>query len=430
MSEVQSDPFAEAARKLQFESAAGKISRQESSGRLLDNLLYFARTLRAAGLPVGPSQVLAALEAVQTIGLSRRDDFYWALHAVFVNRHDQEEVFDQTFHLFWRNPKLLERMRALLLPQLQLESEPEQSQEINRRVAEALQQGQSPKEEPREEEIEFDASLTWSDQERLGKQDFEKMSAAELEAAKEAIKRLKLPIMKLPTRRFHPSTTPGRADVRASLRQALRSGGDVIPIQWRRRRTRPPSLVVLCDISGSMSRYSRLFLHFMHAVTSDRERVFSFLFGTRLTNVTRYLREKDVDLALEQVGAAAEDWSGGTRIGACLESFNRHWSRRVLSQGALVLLITDGLDREGSSNLSQQMERLHKSCRRLIWLNPLLRWEGYEPKAQGARAIMPHVDDFRPVHNLESLKALATVLSEEPRRRLEGRDQWLEERST
>lgn len=430
MSEAQSDPFAEAARKLQFESAAGKISRQESSGRLLDNLLYFARTLRAAGLPVGPSQVLAALEAVQTIGLSRRDDFYWALHAVFVNRHDQEEVFDQTFHLFWRNPKLLERMRALLLPQLQLESEPEQSQEINRRVAEALQQGQSPKEEPREEEIEFDASLTWSDQERLGKQDFEKMSAAELEAAKEAIKRLKLPIMKLPTRRFHPSTTPGRADVRASLRQALRSGGDVIPIQWRRRRTRPPSLVVLCDISGSMSRYSRLFLHFMHAVTSDRERVFSFLFGTRLTNVTRYLREKDVDLALEQVGAAAEDWSGGTRIGACLESFNRHWSRRVLSQGALVLLITDGLDREGGSNLSQQMERLHKSCRRLIWLNPLLRWEGYEPKAQGARAIMPHVDDFRPVHNLESLKALATVLSEEPRRRLEGRDQWLEERST
>ena len=202
----------------------------------------------------------------------------------------------------------------------------------------------------------------------------------------------------------------------------------MIPIQWRRRRTRP-SLVVLCDISGSMSRYS-LSLHFMHAVTSDRERVFSFLFGTRLTNVTRYLREKDVDLALEQVGAAAEDWSGGTRIGACLESFNRHWSRRVLSQGALVLLITDGLDREGGSNLSQQMERLHKSCRRLIWLNPLLRWEGYEPKAQGARAIMPHVDDFRPVHNLESLKALATVLSEEPRRRLEGRDQWLEERST
>jgi len=346
-----------------------------------------------------------------------------------VNRHDQEELFAQTFHLFWRNPKLLERMRALLLPEMEVEPEPDSAQEVSRRVAEALQQNQGQKEQTREDEVEIDATLTWSDRETLNKQDFEKMSPAEVEAAKAAIRQLKLPIKEIPTRRFRPSTTPGRADLRASLRQALRSGGDVIPIEWRRQRARPPALVVLCDISGSMSRYARLFLHFMHAITSDRDRVFSFLFGTRLTNVTRFLREKDIDIALEQVGSAAEDWSGGTRIGACLEEFNRRWSRRVLGQGALVLLITDGLDREGGSNLSRQMERLHKSCRRLIWLNPLLRWEGYEPKAQGARAIMPHVDDFRPVHNLESLSALTAVLSEEPRRRLEGHDKWLKERS-
>ncbi|HLS69671.1 MAG TPA: VWA domain-containing protein [Kiloniellales bacterium] len=426
MTQAQSDPFAEAARKLRHDS--GSVSPDET-GRLADNLLYFARTLRAAGLPVGPGQVLAALEAVQAIGLSRRDDFYWALHAVFVNRHDQEELFAQTFHLFWRNPKLLERMRALLLPEMEVEPEPDSAQEVSRRVAEALQQNQGQKEQTREDEVEIDATLTWSDRETLNKQDFEKMSPAEVEAAKAAIRQLKLPIKEIPTRRFRPSTTPGRADLRASLRQALRSGGDVIPIEWRRQRARPPALVVLCDISGSMSRYARLFLHFMHAITSDRDRVFSFLFGTRLTNVTRFLREKDIDIALEQVGSAAEDWSGGTRIGACLEEFNRRWSRRVLGQGALVLLITDGLDREGGSNLSRQMERLHKSCRRLIWLNPLLRWEGYEPKAQGARAIMPHVDDFRPVHNLESLSALTAVLSEEPRRRLEGHDKWLKERS-
>ena len=429
MGQAQSDPFAEAARKLQLEAESQRIATAESESRLADNLLYFARTLRAAGLPVGPGQVLAALEAVQAIGLARRDDFYWALHSVFVTRHDQEEVFDQTFHLFWRNPKLLDRMRALVLPELQVEQEPEKGQEINRRVAEALQQAQGQKEQSREDEVEIDATFTWSDRETLNQQDFEKMTAAELEAAKAAIKQLRLPIMEIPTRRFRPSISPGRADLRASLRRALRSGSDVIPIQWRRNRRRHPPLVVLCDISGSMSRYARLFLHFMHAVTSDRDRVHSFLFGTRLTNVTRFLREKDVDVALEQVGAAAEDWSGGTRIAASLEDFNRNWSRRVLGQGALVLLITDGLDREGGSNLAYQMERLHKSCRRLIWLNPLLRWEGYQPKAQGAQAMMPHVDDFRPVHNLESLSALTAVLSSEPRRRLAGRDQWLEEGS-
>jgi len=428
--QAQNDPFAEAARKLRFDSRSQGAARSEEAdkSRLADNLLYFARTLRAAGLPIGPGQVLAALDAVQAIGLARRDDFYWALHAVFVTRHDQEEVFEQTFHLFWRNPKLLDRLRALVLPELEVEPEPEKGQEINRRVAEALQQAQGQKEQTREDEVEIDATLTWSDRESLNKQDFEKMSAAELEAAKQAIRQLKLPIMEIPTRRFRHSPHPGRADLRASLRRALRGGSDVIPIQWRRRRHRHPPLVVLCDISGSMSRYARLFLHFMHAVTSDRDRVHSFLFGTRLTNVTRFLREKDVDLALEQVGAAAEDWSGGTRIGACLEDFNRNWSRRVLGQGALVLLITDGLDREGGSNLAYQMERLHKSCRRLIWLNPLLRWDGYQPKAQGARAMMPHVDDFRPVHNLESLSALTTVLSREPLRRLEGRDGWMEGR--
>lgn len=429
MTDSQSDPFAEAARKLHYDAQAERIDRDAAEGRLAENLVYFARTLRAAGLPVGPGKVLAAIEAVRAVGLARRDDFYWALHAVFVNRHDQEEVFEQTFHLFWRNPKLLDRLRALLLPDLKVEQEPEKGQEINRRVAEALQQARGQKEQSGEDEVELDAIMTWSERETLGKQDFEKMTAAELEAAKEAIKRLTLPIMALPTRRFRPSPNPGRADLRASLRGALRSGGDVIPFEWRKRRTRHPPLVVLCDISGSMSRYARLFLHFMHAITSDRDRVYSFLFGTRLTNVTRFLRERDVDVALEQVGEAAQDWSGGTRIGACLEEFNRNWSRRVLGQGAVVLLITDGLDREGGDGLARQMERLHKSCRRLIWLNPLLRWDGYEPRSQGARAMMPHVDDFRPVHNLESLGALTAVLSREPARRLEGRDHWLGEKS-
>lgn len=211
--------------------------------------------------------------------------------------------------------------------------------------------------------------------------------------------------------------------MRATMRAALRSGG-LISLKRKRRRTRPPPLVVLCDISGSMSRYSRLFLHFMHAVTNDRDRVHTFLFGTRLTNVTRYLRYKDVDIALDKVADVVQDWSGGTRIAQCLEHFNRYWSRRVLGQGAIVLFISDGLDRDAGIGVGKEIDRLHKSCRRLIWLNPLLRYEAFEPKSLGMRAILPHVDEFRPVHSLESLDQLAAAMSRPVKRRLEAAAAW------
>ena len=168
-----------------------------------------------------------------------------------------------------------------------------------------------------------------------------------------------------------------------------------------------------------------MFVHFMHTLTNDRDRVHTFLFGTRLTNVTRYLRHKDIDVALAKVTNAVEDWSGGTRIGESLGDFNRQWTRRVLAQGAVVILISDGLDRDAGRGLTEEMDRLHKSCRRLIWLNPLLRFQGFEPKSQGIRAILPHVDDFRPVHNLLSLGELIEALSRPPGRRREGMDEWL-----
>ena len=236
---------------------------------------------------------------------------------------------------------------------------------------------------------------------------------------------MRLPLTEVPIRRFTPSPTGARVDLRATMRDAMRKGGDVVRLERKRRKTRTPPLVILCDISGSMSRYSRMLLHFMHALTNDRDRVHTFLFGTRLTNVTRYLRYRDVDEALDRVTDAVDDWSGGTRIGQCLHAFNRDWSRRVLTQGAMVLLITDGLDREAGAGLTEEMERLHKSCRRLIWLNPLLRWEGFAPKSLGVKAILPHVDDFRTVHSLDSLEQLAQVLSKPAGRRREGMDGWL-----
>jgi uncharacterized protein with von Willebrand factor type A (vWA) domain len=194
----------------------------------------------------------------------------------------------------------------------------------------------------------------------------------------------------------------------------MRNGGEILEISRLRRQVRPPPLVALCDISGSMSRYAQILLHFLHAVTNKRDRVSSFLFGTRLSNVTRQLKARDPEVAFQMVAHAVPDWSGGTRIGEALTTFNRHWARRVLGQGAIVLLITDGLDRDGAAGLADNMDRLHRSCRRLIWLNPLLRWSGFEPKSQGIKAMLPHVDEFRPVHNLESLRGLIDILSRPP----------------
>ncbi|PWC76517.1 VWA domain-containing protein [Azospirillum sp. TSH64] len=396
------------------------------AGRLTLNLMHFARALRAAGLPVGPGKVLQAVEAVEAVGLSNRTDFYWALHAIFVNRHDQSELFDQAFHVFWRNPDILKKMMSLMLPKVRTEAPPDQP-EMAQRLAEALHGSGTGQEEPEKTEIEIDASFTVSAAERLQDKDFEKMTGEEMAQAKRLLTRLSLPLAEVTTRRHRPDPVGPRVDPRATLRRMLRSGGDLSDLARKRRRTRPPPLVVLCDISGSMTRYSRMLLHFMHAVTNDRDRVYSFVFGTRLTNITRHLRHKDVDVALDAVSGAVADWSGGTRIGTALHAFNRTWARRVLGQGAVVLLITDGLDRDAGEGLAAEAERLHKSCRRLVWLNPLLRWEGFAPKSSGIRALLPHVDDFLAAHSLNSLADLAGVLSADGPRRSPGLRRWLKE---
>ena len=373
--------------------------------------MYFARTLRAAGLPVGSGAVLDAMRAVEAVGVARRDDFYWALHAVFVRRADQRPLFDEAFHVFWRNPKLLERVTSLLLPTVHTPPRAD-ARPLSRRLSDALFAGREAEARTREAEpeIELDATLTWSDQEVLRARDFEQMSAAELAAAKAAIARLRFAIPPAPTRRYRPHPHGALIDMRTTFRRSLRLGSGAVMLARRRRRRNPAPLVVLCDISGSMSRYSRVLLHFAHALARDRTRVFSFAFGTRLTNITRQLRDRDVDAAIERASEEVTDWDGGTRIGHCLDVFNREWSRRVCGQGAVVLLISDGLDRDVGDGLGSQVERLHKSCRRLIWLNPLLRYEGFEPRAAGMRALLPHVDELRPVHNLESLEDLCRAL--------------------
>jgi uncharacterized protein with von Willebrand factor type A (vWA) domain len=381
--------------------------------RLAENVVHFARALRTAGLPVGPERVIDALNAVELAGVQRRDDFYWTLHALFVDRHENSAIFEEAFQLFWRNPAIMQRLLHSMLPQVKTKKPPDQ-EEVSQRVAQALQSQADEAPQREEEQIEMDARLTVSEQEKLQTRDFDSMSAQELAEVKQALKRMRLPIRDIVTRRYRPSSAGGRVDPRATLRASLRGGGN-IALRYHVPRRRPPALVVLCDISGSMSRYSRVFLHFMHAVTNDRDHVHTLLFGTQLTNITRYLRDRDVDAALARIGHTVEDWSGGTRIGGNLHAFNRDWSRRLLSQGAVVMLMSDGLDRDTESNLRTEMARLQRSSLRLIWLNPLLRYQDFEPRATGIREMLPYVDDFRPVHNLQSLSDLTEALARRPR---------------
>jgi hypothetical protein len=377
-------------------------------GRLAENILYFARSLRAAGIPVGPGAVLDALEALNVAHIGRRDDFYWTLHAVFVKRQEHTVLFNQAFQIFFRKRGYIEKMIASLLPEVTA-GQPKVPPPGAQRVQDALFSGLDQK-QPKSE-IEFDARLTVSDREVLQKKDFAQMTAAEIAAARDAIARLTLPLDDVRTRRFAQSRRGHLIDIRRTLRASMKAGGAVIDLKYLGPRVKEPPIVALLDISGSMSEYTRLFLHFLHAVTDARKRVTTFLFGTRLTNVTRAIRQRDPDEALAACSANVADWSGGTRIASSLRAFNKHWARRVLGQGAVVLLITDGLERDADDTLAFEMERLHLSCRKLVWLNPLLRFSGFEARAKGVQTMLPHIDELRPIHNLDSMKDLVRSLS-------------------
>ena len=387
--------------------------RPPGQGRLADNIVFFARALRRAGIRIGPAAICDAIDAVKLIGIGSRGEFYAALHCTFVKRHEDQAVFDEAFRLFWRSPDLVNKMIALMSPVAPPRSGDDRRRRAGEaRVSDALLAEQEDARGVREApEIEIDARHTVSGRELFRKADFGQMTTAEIAEARRALSSLLLPLDRVRTRRYRTSHRPVRIDPRATMRDAMRLGGDFILPRFREPRLIHPPLVVLADISGSMSQYTRIFLHFLHALTEQRHRVHTFLFGTRLTNVTRQMRNRDPDEALDECVAAVKDWSGGTRIGETLHEFNRRWSRRVLGQGAVVLLITDGLERDDTAELEVEVDRLHRSCRRLIWLNPLLRFDGFEARARGVRAMLPHVDEFRAVHNLESVAELVKSLS-------------------
>lgn len=391
------------------------MSTAAPGGRLAENIAWFGRALRAAGLPVGPGRILDAVAAVEAAGIGAREDFYWTLHAFFVSRHEDSVVFEQAFRLFWRRRAHQEKLMAMLSP-VAVPQREEKRESVLRRVEEALFAGvgrERPAEKPR---VEVEARLSASAEDVLRTRDFAQMSAAELAEARHRIAALRMPDDRARTRRLTPDPRGRGLDLRASLRAAVASGGDLLLLKRRGPRLRPPPVVALVDISGSMADYSRPILAFLHALGA-RRKVSVFLFGTRLTNVTRAIRRRDPDAALAAVASAAEDWAGGTRIAPSLRAFNVAWSRRVTAQSPVVLLFTDGLEREVDGTLADEMARLRRSCRRLVWLNPLLRYAAFEPKARGVAAMLPHVDELRPVHDLKSLESLVAALSGEVSRR-------------
>jgi len=381
--------------------------------RVAENITHFARVLRTAGLQVGPDRVLAGIAAVQAVGLARRDDVHAALAAVMLDRHEQQVVFDAAFDAFFRDPKLLEQLMYALLPKVSGRGDKPRPPR-NNRMAEALAAPAPPTPPPpaaphtASDEIQFETSFTFSDRERLQRADFETMTADEFALAKALAERMPPPVQPVPLRR-HEAAANGRIDLRRTLQAMARQPHTLQPAHTRAGQALPP-VVVLLDISGSMERYARLFLHYVHGLTRRHLRVHTFTFGTRLTNITRCLRHRDPDVALALADSQVKDWKGGTRIATALQAFNQHWARRVLGGNAAVLLVTDGLDHDSGGQLAHAAARLHRMAHQLVWLNPLLRFEGFEPRAGGVRALLPHVDRFLPVHNLASLADLARAL--------------------
>ncbi|QEZ45565.1 vWA domain-containing protein [Cupriavidus oxalaticus] len=379
---------------------------------LARNVTHFMRLLRDGGFALSPAHAVDALAALRLVDIGRRDDVRAALAALVLSGPDQRPLFDAAFDLFWRDPDWEGKLRALLLPRVDAGAPPPRR---SNRLADALaaRQPDMPSRPAQTEPERIHVPLTFSDQERLAQRDFETLTAQEWRALQHLVRTRRTHLALQRTRRLRAATCGTHADLRASARLAVRQHGEWLRWKFRKHAERKPPLVLLLDISGSMSQYSRAVLYFCHALMQSRERLSVFLFGTRLTNITRSLRERDPDEAVAVITAQVRDWAGGTRIGAALASFNRHWARRTLSGRATVLLVTDGLDHEHIDLLGDEMARLRRFAHRIVWLNPLLRYPGFTPQARGVQAILPHVDALRPAHNLASLLALESLLSDQ-----------------
>ncbi len=381
-------------------------SRDAQGGYLLHNLLLFGRVCKELGMDVTPSSMIDVAHALEFIDLGVKEDFYHALRAVIVTHQRDLTLFDEAFRRFWQRP--VDEWYALDL-QGPNPQPPKRKTLLAQQAIDGSDDATTNNGAHESDRQAIVPIFTYSPQEILRRKDFAEMTSEEIAQARQMMAHLRWGLGTRRTRRFNPGKGE-QLDLRRSFRHNMRYAGEALDLPTRSHKVKPRPLVLLCDISGSMERYTRILLHFMHTLANNIYQVESFVFSTRLTCITRTIRHKSVDVALRQVSARVKDWGGGTRIGEVLHEFNFRWSRRVLGRGAVVLLISDGWDRGEPGQLRQEMGRLQHNCYRLIWLNPLLGAAQYEPLTRGAQAMLPFVDDFLPVHNMTSLESLAREL--------------------
>ena len=384
-------------------------------GKLPENVLLFTHLLRASGIKIGSDGVTDAISAIKTLGLKSKRAFYFSLLTCLTKKKEDEIIFRQAFDLFWQNPKFQEKTRNMLLPRTRVSEQDEQKEELAQRIIENLPKTEKIKKlDELEDNIIFDTSGSASDIQLNKSKDFGTMSKNELRQATDVIRDLSVHLPQKPFRRFEPKKMGPHLSVRHGLKDSVKNFGIVLP-KFMKRKEKDRPIVFLIDISGSMENYSKMLLHFVHNLMQRHRNCLVFLFGTKLTNITHLLKNKDIDDALQKISKVTDDWAGGTRIRDSIYEFNKTWVRRTPVSGSLVLFISDGLDKNHQSDLLIQMERLKKNCKYLLWLNPLLRYKNFLPKSVSIKRILKNVDALLPIHSLESIENLTLYLSRKPK---------------
>ena len=380
------------------------------SGKLADNIAGFGRALRRAGLRVDSSRIALAQEAAQLVGVGDKGDLRAAMEAVLVSREQERDVFRELFEAFFRDPGIANKLLAQMLPSAQGEAE---ASKRRPRVSEALAPQKKFASPPTPgKEIELDAAMTASDLARLKHADFNGLTASEFHLVERLAREVALPVPQVEMRRMRPGLRGERLHWTRSIRQAAHTGGELLVLRRMQRIRQPLPLLVLVDVSGSMERYARLLLAFLHAATRAHRRRDVFAFGTHLTDLTPAFRIADTDAMLAAASHAIEDFAGGTRLGESLATLRQQHARRLVGHRTLVLVISDGLDTGEPEALERELDWLAHRCRRLLWLNPLLRFEGYAPLARGAAVLHRHAHAMLAVHNLGKLQDLAASLAD------------------
>jgi uncharacterized protein with von Willebrand factor type A (vWA) domain len=377
----------------------------DNKNKLLENFLRFIRLLRKSGIKVGNQSSIDALNSIKTLNIGNRNEFYWALHSNLINKKEDTEIFDQCFYLFWQNPKILQQMFNLLLPQIGTQKAPANNKKQLKRISDNFQKKNKNIENDKKDEIVFDAQMSWSNKSALNSKDFEMMSLDEIHQAEKEIKKILIRTKTQISRRWERKEKSTKIYTKYTIKKSVRNNG-IIQLAFKEKIKKFKPLVILIDISGSMESYSRVMLFLSHILIQEFKNVEIFTFGTKLTRITQFLKNKDVDFSLDKVGKSVNDWAAGTKITSSIKDFNLNWSRRILTQNQKLLLITDGLEREDKKNLDFEFERLSLFSQNIIWLNPLLRYKKFEPKVESIKTILKYVDKHVPIHNVNSVQKL------------------------